>query len=75
MLVATRATPASAGVVAGLAGEMEVGLVGRVPADDAVRRADVAGVAIVDAAPGCAAVAAVEQLVQTLLAARQGAWA
>ena len=43
-----------------------VPLLGTVPADDDVRRAERAGVALLDLAPDCAAVDAIEQLADTL---------
>lgn len=66
-MVATQATPETAD-----AAELDVALVGRVPDDDAVRRADVAGEAIVDAAPDCAAVTAVTQLADSLRVTSEG---
>lgn len=66
VMVATKATPDTDEVAADLAGEMDVALLASIPADAAVRRADVAGEAIVDAAPDCAAVTAVTQLADSL---------
>ncbi len=43
-----------------------VPLLGTVPADEDVRRAERAGVALLDAAPGCAAVEAIERLADRL---------
>lgn len=72
-MVTTQATPETVDAVERLAAELDVALVGRVPADDAaVRRADVAGEAIVDAAPDCAAVTAVTQLADSLRVTSEG---
>lgn len=71
-LVVTGSTPAADDAAERLPAELDVDLVGRVPTDDAVRRADVAGDAILDVAPTCAAVAAVRRLAGTLTTATEG---
>lgn len=71
-LVVTGSTPAADEAAEGLPAELDVDLLGRVPADDAVRRADVAGRAVLDAAPTCVAVAAVRRLAETLTSATEG---
>lgn len=71
-LVVTGSTPAADEAAERLPAELDVDLLGRVPTDDAVRCADVAGHAILDAAPTCAAVAAARQLAETLTAATEG---
>lgn len=75
-LVLNRATPARRQAARELAAELGVALIGEVPDDEGVRRADVAGEAVSDHAPDTPALTAVGELAAALRAhARSGATA
>ncbi|CAN5688465.1 carbon monoxide dehydrogenase accessory protein CooC [soil metagenome] len=65
-LVANRVTPERHHRAQRLARELGMDLVGTVPADDAVRRADLHGIALLDYAPSAPAVNAVQLLADAL---------